>query len=141
TYFSEAADGIESYEMANSTHWPSVWIGLGGVAIAEQNPAEALDLFRRTLSFKRRAAWETMEAVAGLAEVAAQEGQDEKAVELLALVVAHPFTAYARREKSRKKLDALKGELTTDRYAARVQAGENRDLDTVLAELTRAEEA
>ena len=138
TYFAEAGDGIELYDMANSPHWPSVWIGLGSAAIAEQNLVEARNLFQRTLSFKSLAAWEKMEAVAGLAEVAAQDGHVEQAVELLALVVAHPFTAYAQRVKSRKTLDALKEEMPCDSYATRVQAGENRDLHTTLAELTRA---
>ena len=76
-----------------------------------------------------------MEGIAGLAEVAVREGRTEDAVELLALVVAHPFTAHAQRQQSKQSLAALRDQVALDVFAQRVDAGAHRSLDVTLAEL------
>ena len=103
--------------------------------LAEDNAAKADEWFRKALATGICAAWEKSEGIAGLAEVAALEGRIEEAVELLALVVKHPFTAYTQREKSKRSLFALRKQIAPSLFAMRVQAGEQRDLDETLAEL------
>lgn len=117
---------------------PGALLGMGWTALAEGNLAKAGEQFLTVLATGKCAAWEKTEGIAGLAEVAAREGRVQDAAELLALVAAHPFTAFEQRTKSRERLETLRQQMPPDVFAARVSAGERRDLDATIGELARA---
>ena len=134
-WFQQAIRDIQLYDIADSRYLPAPGLGLGWTAFAEGNLGEAREMFRSALASGKCAAWETMEGIAGLAEVAVREGRPEDAVELLALVVAHPFTAHAQREKSKQSLAALRDRVALDVFAERAGAGARSDLEVTLTEL------
>ena len=67
--------------------------------------------------------------------MAAREGRVEEATKLLALVIAHPFTAHAQREQAKASLAALSERVDVDVFAQRVDAGTRSDLDTIVQQL------
>ena len=62
----------------------------------------------------------------------------EEAIDLLALVAAHPYTAYDQRQKSRKSLATLQNKVSPSVYADLIDAGAHRDLQEVIDELLHA---
>ena len=133
--YEEATREFSERAAALSTSTVMMWLGLGWAMLAEDNAAKADEWFRKALATGICAAWEKMEGIAGLAEVAARQGRTEEAVELQALVVAHPFTAHAQRQQSKHALDALRDQVARDVFAQRVDAGAHRCLDVTIAEL------
>lgn len=94
-----------------------------------------LELLRRDAD-RGRAAWETMNAIAGLSRVLQAEKRCEEAVELLALVADHPFTAYALRQQAVQWLAELGASLDPDAFATHAAAGRTLDLDSTHTALT-----
>ncbi len=137
-WYAEAVDSIDQFEDRESKYLAAVWLGLGWIELNEANIAEANDLFRKALASGKCTAWEKTEAIAGLAEVAAAEGRFDEAIELLALVVEHPFTAHYQREKSRQSLSIWQGKVSPNVYADLISTGAHRDLQTVINELLGA---
>jgi len=134
-HFEEAQAVLRQADTAHCNALPGAVLGLGWTALAEGNPGEAQDMFRGALAGKGIAAWETLEAIAGLARILAHEEVRAEAVELLALVAAHRFTAYAMRRQAARWLAELEPGLPPDVYAARLSAGRARDLDAALSGL------
>ena len=129
---------IEAYDMTNSVYIPEAILGLGYTELAEGKLCKAGACFRKVLATDKCAAWEKTDAIAGLAEVAASEGRIEEAIELLALVVAHPFTAYDQREKSRQSLATLQDKVGPSVYTGLVYTGTHGELQAVIDELLDA---
>ena len=113
----------------------AVWLGIGWLELAKENPAQARQVFSIALASGKCATWEKMEGIAGLAEVAVHEDRVEDAVELLALVATHPFTAHAQRQHSQRRLDELAIQFDPDIFADRTLAGKTRVLDATLTEM------
>ena len=76
-----------------------------------------------------------MEALAGLAQVRVMRGECARAVELLAFVVAHPFTSHHARQPMIRLLAKLEGEQSPEVFASAAARGRNRQLDEVIAEI------
>ena len=138
--FNDLIREMETNDSPDSRYVVAALLGLGWTALAEGNLAETGEMFRKALASGKCAAWEKMEGIAGLAEVAAQESRLEEAVEMLALVVQHPFTAHAQREQTKETLDALREKLARDVFAERVNTGRSRTLESVLAMYAADEE-
>ena len=131
-------DALDTFQLLNepyTNYLAGVQLGLGWSALAERDTPSAAEMFCKVIASGKGAAWEKMEAIAGLAEVAAQEGRREEAVELLSLVAAHPFTAHAQRQQSQQSLAALQHDMAPDLFAQRVDAGARLELDATLANL------
>jgi hypothetical protein len=77
-----------------------------------------------------------MDAIAGMAQVIAAEGDVTGAVELLAFVAQHPFTSHASRERARALLRELEAELPAVVFAEAAGQGRARELEGVVGELT-----
>lgn len=117
--------------------WPArCW---GWAALASHEPASASQYFRQTLAAYGRAAWEALEATAGLAQIAAgaaaETGPPAAAVLALALVVQHPATAHATRAQAARLLGQLEQALPAGVFAANVALGRQRELGDAVAEL------
>ncbi|MBZ0302917.1 MAG: hypothetical protein K8J31_24440, partial [Anaerolineae bacterium] len=64
------------------------------------------------------------------------DGQPERALEILALVIQHPLSPawwLDREPLTRRLLDTLRQTLTPDRYAAAWERGQHRDLAETIA--------
>jgi hypothetical protein len=114
----------------------STLVGLGQVALATHDVAQAKGYFRQALGPFGRAAWETAHAIEAMAEALLQEGDIERAAELLAFVVELPATWHEVRQRVAQLLRELEAELPPDVFAAAVGRGRSRELDDVVAELT-----
>ena len=135
--FHNAIREMEIHGADDSGYMIAAWLGLGWAMLAEPNGAVAHEWFGRALRSGKCAAWEKMEGIAGLAEVAAQEGRCGDAVELLSLVAAHPFTAYSQGEQAKQSLAALRERVAAGVFAERADAGALREPDATIAELLR----
>jgi catechol 2,3-dioxygenase-like lactoylglutathione lyase family enzyme len=113
----------------------STLVGLGQVALATRDVAQAKDYFRQALGPFGRAAYETAHAIAAMAEALLQEGDIERAAELLAFVEQLPATWHAVRQRAAQLLRELEAELPADVFTAAVGRGRGRELDEVVAEL------
>jgi tetratricopeptide (TPR) repeat protein len=96
----------------------------GEITPAWENYRRAL---RISLETKRPA--ETLENLAGMAELLILEGRLEAAAELLALCLAQKETAQDVRLSAQKLLDSLAGELPPESYALALQRGQAAALE------------
>jgi tetratricopeptide (TPR) repeat protein len=110
-------------------------VGLGRVACAEGKMVQAEDCFRQVLAAAGCPAFDKMDAIAGMAQVRALEGDAVRAAELLVLVAHHPFTAHATRERVRALLAEFEAELPAGVFTAATARGRARELDEMVAEL------
>jgi tetratricopeptide (TPR) repeat protein len=119
----------------------STLVDLGQVALASRDVAQAKGYFREALGPFGRAAYETAHAVEAMAEALLQEGDIERAAELLALVAELPATWHEVRQRASQLLRELEAELPHEAFAAAVARGRGRQPDDVVAELTREDQA
>lgn len=120
---------------ARAPHRVDALTGLGHAALAERNIEQAKAHFREGLGPCPRTAWETVHAIAGLAEAVRQEGQAAHAVELLTLVIEQPATWQVVRDRGAKLLKELEAELPAESFAAAVARGHACTLEDVVADL------
>jgi predicted ATPase/transcriptional regulator with XRE-family HTH domain len=114
---------------------PASFIGLGQVALAEANLAEAAAHFRQVLVAGNCWARDTAGAVIGMAQVLAGGGQLTRAAELLAFAVNWPPTMHMAREQARELLGVLEAQMPPEAFAAATTRGRKRQLEDVVAEL------
>jgi tetratricopeptide (TPR) repeat protein len=133
--YGESLASFDQPGMAPANFLASALIGLGHVAYHLRDLGQARQHFQEALRTPGRAAWETMNAIAGMAQVIAAEGDTTRAVELLAFVAQHPFTSHATRQRATQLLRELEAELPADVFAATVGRRRSRELDEVVAEL------
>jgi tetratricopeptide (TPR) repeat protein len=110
-------------------------IGAGRAAYALDDPATAEESFARALRCRGCFAIDRMEALAGLAQVRVMRGECARAVELLAFVVAHPFTSQRVRQPMIRLLAKLEGEQSPEVFAAAAARGRSRQLAEIVAAL------
>ncbi len=91
----------------HSNHLAVVYIGLGQVACAEQNWPQARQMLGQALTTAGRSVWETLAAIAAMAEVDWGEGDGVTAARLLGFVVAHEATAAHTRQRAEEILQTL----------------------------------
>ena len=109
-YFDEAVASFVRLDTAHSNRVAAALIGLGWSALARGENAPAEQFFREALDAKGRAAWETMDAVAGLAQALATEGRAEPAVALCSYVLRARATAHATRVYVEKSTGTAPGD-------------------------------
>ncbi len=96
-FFEEAISAFVRLETAHSNKMAGPLLGLGWSALAKGDDATAKRLFQETLCARGRTAWETMDATAGLAQVAAREGRTLAAIELCTEVQQSTAAAHSTR--------------------------------------------
>ena len=95
-------DALAAFAKLNEPHSNFVigaWLGLGWVALAEQKWDTAQRRFLQTATATGAAAWQMLDAAAGLAEMCVSQGRLQDAVALLGLVAASPPTAAFTRRR------------------------------------------
>jgi len=114
-----------------------VLINLGQVALACDNPDEAMVYFRESLQVVTAigATILILNDLAGIAGGWAKSNQEERALELLGLVLAHPALSDETRTTAESILDDLYARYPADKIQAALEHGETLDLDTVVREL------
>ncbi|MBM4456186.1 MAG: tetratricopeptide repeat protein [Chloroflexi bacterium] len=127
--YEESRASFERLGIAGTLRYAEAVIGLGEVALARGDWSRARARFREALAARACRAWEKMDAVAGMAQVFAGEGDTSQAAELLALVAHHPFTAHATRERVEALLAELEAELPAEVFAVATARGRARELD------------
>jgi predicted ATPase len=109
--FEEACAAFEHTGIEHHNGLVEVEIGLARTALLEGNCAEARDLFLQALRRQGRTAVDTMNAIAGMAEISAQEGDMAQAISYLKLVTQHSVTDHATRLKAKQQLRDLEREV------------------------------
>jgi predicted ATPase/DNA-binding SARP family transcriptional activator len=94
----------------HSNHLAAVYIGFGQVACVEGDWPQARQMLRQALTTSGCGTWETLAAIAAMAEVEWGEGKREKAARLLNSVVAHKATAAHTRQRAEEMLGMLGGQ-------------------------------
>jgi tetratricopeptide (TPR) repeat protein len=131
--YEESRASFERLEIFGTLDYASSVIGLGNVALACHDPARARTHFREALTAPACAAWEKMDAIAGMAEVFAQQGDPDCAARLFALVADHPFTAHETRQRAVRRLAEVESGLLAEREHSAPR------LDDVVRELIAAD--
>jgi hypothetical protein len=134
-FFEEALASFVRLNTAYSNFVAGATLGLGWTALAERDISAAKRLFLETLNAAGHAAWETMDALAGLAEVYVAEGCMDRAAELSSITAASPATAHASRMRLTRAMEAegiyTASPVSTDRCLEELE----RMTDTLVAQL------
>jgi hypothetical protein len=105
-FFDETLLSFARLQMPHSNLVAGARLGLGWAAQVDGDPSAAKSSFLHALNSAGRTAWETMDALAGLAEVYVAEGCTERAVEVFSITMASPATAHATRVRLTREMDA-----------------------------------
>ena len=108
----------------------SRYLGHVLAALGEPRRVEALETYRRALelALAHELAPIALDVFVGLATHLAQSGELEQAVELLALAEGHEASTFETREKARRHLVELLGQLSPDEAGAAQSRGQTLDL-------------
>jgi len=111
---------------------------LGNVALATGDVPRARQRYREALEdvANQANAEPKLHVLAGCAPLVAHEGDVERAVELLALVLHHPAAVEETRDKARRRFDELSDGLPPAALEAAQARGRVRDLGATMAELS-----
>ena len=110
---------------------------LGNAALG-QGDLEAAKTFLRQALEKEMSVQATAPAlltVVGIAALLMRQGQRERAVELLALVLPHPSTWEWTKDRAAPLVAELEAGLSPEVFAAAQERGQARDLETTVQEL------
>ena len=113
------------------------YMGLAKVAMFLKNFTEARQYFGQELEIDLKVGsrrWQT-DTILKLAPLLVLQGEHERATELLAHVAQHPATMKVNRDEAEHRLFELQAELLPDSFAAAVERGRARELDTTVREL------
>ena len=130
-WFEEALTTFARLGTAHSNYVAGALLGLGWTALADQAFTSAGDYFRQTLGAHGVAAWEEVDAMAGLAAVAAATGQGEWAVEVLTFVTQAPGARYATRQRATQQLQTLANSLPAALFTAATRHGQAQRWTTI----------
>ena len=110
---------------------------LGNAACGLGNYADARKYLRRSLELAVSAGMRSRHllTLVGVARVWAKQGEEERALELLVLVVNHRFSWQMAKDQAAPLIAELEAELPPDVVAAAQHRGRARDLDATVAEL------
>lgn len=128
---------LASYEHAG-TVWgiAETYDRLGHLACREGHLARARDYYHEALVHERESIAFVLSVVAGVAHQRALSGAHERALELLALVRAHPATEHRTRVRRADPLFAeLSAQVSAPARVAAVERGERLDLAALVREL------
>ena len=103
----EARIACTQPEITHSNHLAALFLEMGHVACAEQDWPQARHMIRQALAAPSRSAWETLAAIAAMAEVNWGEGDGATAARLLAFVVANTATDANTRQRAESLLQTL----------------------------------
>jgi tetratricopeptide (TPR) repeat protein len=111
---------------------------LGNAACGLGNYSEARRYLRESLQRAASAKLPSRQplALVGVARVLAKEGETERALELLALVMNHRMSWQMARDQAAPLIAELEAELPPEVAAAAQERGRARDLEATVAELT-----
>jgi tetratricopeptide (TPR) repeat protein len=104
--------------------------GLGRFSEARLYFIQALERSQRA-GLKSRA----IRALVGIANLLADEGEKEKALELLSMVLQHPMSWQMEKDRAAHLKSILEDELSPEIAAAARERGEKRDLETTIQDL------
>lgn len=107
-----------------------VSFALGEYGAAKEYYCQVLKLALDTYAAPR-----ALDALAGLSALLAREGEGERAVELLALVLDHPASEKPTREKAQRQMAALAPQLSATVVASAQERGKARELAAVIEAL------
>lgn len=113
------------------------YMGLAGVATSLKEFAEARRYFRQELAIDLEVGhrrWQT-DTILNITQLLVAQDELEWAVELLALIRQHPAIMSVNRDRAEQRLTQLQAELSPDVFAAAVERGQARDLETSVKEL------
>jgi predicted ATPase/class 3 adenylate cyclase len=110
---------------------------LGNAACGLGNYADARRHLHRSLELAVAAQQPSRQplTLVGVARVLAKEGEEERALELLALVMNHRFSWQMAKDQAAPLIAELEAELSPEAVAAARDRGQDRDLDATVAEL------
>lgn len=115
-------------------HWPkrrlAVFSNLGFVYLALQREEQARQMFNDVLSTAMQYAAKPIAllAVVGLSTLLSRSGQQERAVELLTMVVQHPFSNREALDRAQKLLTDIEATLLDETFAAAQSRGYKQKL-------------
>jgi predicted ATPase/DNA-binding SARP family transcriptional activator len=132
----ESLEVFRPTEQAGSLTRPASLVGLGRVALARRDLAAARAQFRQVLESRECRAWETADAILGMAQAIAAEGQPERAIELIAFAEGWPPTMHVARERARELLRELASQVPPEAFAAATARGQSRQVEELVAELS-----
>jgi predicted ATPase/DNA-binding SARP family transcriptional activator len=107
------------------------------LATGEQRHAEARQYFRQALELatKHQMAPIALDICVGVAQLQAQAGETERAIELLTLVAHHAASTFATKEKARQRLATMLDQMSPEATQVARSSGRKRDLWAVVQEL------
>jgi tetratricopeptide (TPR) repeat protein len=110
---------------------------LGNAACGLGNPREAREYFHRALEQNTEIDWvpNALLTLVGVAALLAEEGEKERATELLALVLHHPLSWQMAKDQAAPLIARFEAELSPHVVTAARARGKARNLDATLAEL------
>jgi hypothetical protein len=99
--------------------------------------SEARQYFIQALERSQRAHMQSraIRALVGIANLLADDGEKEKALELLSMVLQHPMSWQMEKDRAAELQSVLEDELSPQIIAAAKERGRARDLDVTVAEL------
>ena len=104
--------------------------GLGDYQTARAHLRQALEQ-----AMSVRATAPTLLTLAGIAALLARQGERERPVELLALVLRHPARLQWTADRAARILEELRSQLAPEQFAPAQERGEARDIDSTVNEL------
>jgi tetratricopeptide (TPR) repeat protein len=110
---------------------------LGNAACGLGNYVEAKRYLHKSMDLAASAHLPSRQplALVGVSRVLAKEGESERALELLALVMTHRMSWQMAKDQAAPLIEELKAELPPEAVAAAWERGQARDLDATVAEL------
>lgn len=134
-WFDEALSTFARLGTAHSNYVAGALLGLGWTALAVQDFTGADHYFRQTVAAHGVAAWEQVDAIGGLAAVAAAISQIEWAIELLTFVTQASGVSHATKQRVGQQLRSLAGLLSSAVFTAATTRGQAQTLATIRAAL------
>jgi predicted ATPase/DNA-binding SARP family transcriptional activator/tetratricopeptide (TPR) repeat protein len=143
TSLEEFSDARQWYEESVATservslgkQAPEAFIGLGNVACAVGEYDQARRYYRQALQTRIRSAGETLEAIAGVADLLSKTGEPAAAAELAALAAHHPSSMRLSRVRGEELCLELAGLLPPAAMVAAKERGRGMHLETTAAGL------
>lgn len=132
-WFDEALTTFARLGTAHSTYVVGALLGLGWTALAAQDFTGADHYFRQTVAAHGVAAWEQMDALAGVAAVATATGQVEWAVELNTFVTHAPGASRATKQRTTQQRQTLADGLPSALFMAATVRGQAQTVATIMA--------
>lgn len=133
-----AEESLSIYETVSDKHGLAVAYNLlGSVALAHDAHAEAWQRYKQGLAIAAdiRAVPAALDILDGIAALLVRQGETERALDLLCVIVVHPATQKQRQAKAESLLALLESELSSDTIAAAQARSKGQKLELVIAQI------